>query len=215
MKHIAHIETPFDEKFAIPRQSGLTEIKGQVIFEEGYRSREAVRGLEAFSHIWLIWETSESITEEFVPTVRPPRLGGNVRMGVFATRSPFRPNPIGLSCVELESIEYDEKLGPVLHVIGPDLMNNTPIFDIKPYIPYSDSKPEAKDGFATRPEENLEVLFECEAGEEIKKDLIEILRLDPRPRYHEDGREYGFSYAGKEIRFIVENNTVTVKDISD
>ena len=214
MKHIAHIENSFDTKFGIPRQSGLTGLESRIVFEKEYSSPEAVRGLEEFSHIWLIWETSESITEEFSPTVRPPRFGGNVRVGVFATRSPFRPNPIGLSCVELVRIEADAKRGPVLVVKGADLMNMTPIYDIKPYVPYTDCRENASEGFATAPEENFEVVFECTVPEKIKKDLEEILCLDPRPRYHEEGREYGFSYGGYEIKFEVNNNTVAVKDIS-
>ena len=215
MKHIAHIENGFDSKFAVPRQAGLADTEGRIVFEKEYRDREAVRGLEGFSHIWIIWETSESITEEFSPTVRPPRFGGNTRMGVFATRSPFRPNPIGLSCVRLEEIDYDDSLGPVLKVRGSDLMNGTPIYDIKPYVPYADCKLDATEGYATRPDESLVVEFECEVPEQIKKDLKEILKLDPRPRYQEDGREYGFSYKGHEIKFYVEKDKVKVKDISD
>ena len=214
MKYIAHIENGFDEKFGIPRQAGLTDIESFIVFEEEYRNADAVRGLEGFSHIWIIWETSESKTETFSPTVRPPRLGGNVRMGVFATRSPFRPNPIGLSCVRLDGIKYDEKRGPVLRVLGADIMNGTPIYDIKPYVPYADCKTDAKEGFATPVQENMEIIFSCDVPKEIKKDLEEILRFDPRPRYHEDGREYGFSYAGYEIKFTAEGNKIKVKDIS-
>lgn len=214
MKHIAHIENGYDTKFGIPRQAGLAHISSRIVFEKEFRCADALRGLEGFSHIWLIWETSESITEEFSPTVRPPRLGGNERMGVFATRSPFRPNPIGLSCVKLLKIEQDGELGPVLYVEGADLMNKTPIYDIKPYVPYADCITDAREGFAAKPDENLEVIFECEADETIKKDLKEILRLDPRPRYHEDGREYGFSYNGYEVKFQAINKTIKVKDIS-
>lgn len=214
MKHIAHIENSFDTKFGIPRQAGLADTKARIVFEKEFRSEEAVRGLDQFSHIWLIWETSESITEEFSPTVRPPRFGGNIRLGVFATRSPFRPNPIGLSCVELTKVEIDRELGPVLYVKGADLMNGTPIYDIKPYVPYADCKTEASDGFAGYPQDKLTVCFECEVPEEIKKDLEEVLRLDPRPRYHEEGRIYAFSYAGHEVRFTVENGIAKVKDIS-
>ncbi len=215
MKTIAHIRTPFDTKFGIPRQSGVApEVRGEIVFEPPYQDSSAVRGLEGYSHIWLIWCFSESITEKWSPTVRPPRLGGNVRMGVFATRSPFRPNPIGLSCVELESIEYTHDRGAVLHVRGADLMDGTPIFDIKPYIAYADSHPDAKGGFTDDTAfERLRVVLP--EGNEIPDGLQSVLENDPRPRYHNDeSRVYGMQYAGYEVKFQVSGDTLTVLDIS-
>ncbi len=213
---IAHIRTDFPEKFGIPRQSGLSAAKGKIIFEKMYRSAQAVRGIENYSHLWILWEFSESIRDQWSPTVRPPRLGGNERVGVFATRSPFRPNPIGLSCVRLDGVEMSAEYGPVLYVTGADLMDKTPIYDIKPYLPYADAYPEAVGGFAEeRKNSRLEVLFseqcrEMFAQQELKV-LEEILSQDPRPSYQEDpNRVYGMAYAGREVKFKVENGTVLV-----
>lgn len=213
---IAHIRTDFPEKFGIPRQSGLAAAKGKIIFEKMYRSVQAVRGIENYSHLWILWEFSESIRDQWSPTVRPPRLGGNERVGVFATRSPFRPNPIGLSCVRLDGVEMSAEYGPVLYVTGADLMDKTPIYDIKPYLPYADAYPEAVGGFAEeRKSYRLEVVFseqcrEMFAQQELKV-LEEILSQDPRPSYQEDpNRVYGMAYAGREVKFKVENGTVLV-----
>lgn len=217
MKMIAHIRSDFDEKFGIPRQSGLVdELKAQIVFEPEYRVAEAVRGLEDFSHIWLIWQFSKAVRENWSPTVRPPRLGGNTRMGVFATRSPFRPNSIGLSCVKLERVELSPELGPVLHVSGADLLNGTPIFDIKPYTPYADCRPEATGGFTdTVPRLELAVDMSRELSAKLPADKVEslrgVLRNDPRPSYQNDPeRVYGFSFAGREIKFRVEDGTAHV-----
>jgi tRNA-Thr(GGU) m(6)t(6)A37 methyltransferase TsaA len=221
MKTIARIHTDFPTKFGIPRQSGIIDsLQGRIVFEPEYRNAEAVRGLEEFSHIWILWEFSEAVRDEWSPTVRPPRLGGNVRKGVFATRSPFRPNPIGLSSVKLESVEIDPKLGPVLHVSGADLMDGTPIYDIKPYIAYTDSHPDAVSGFASKPAEYLlKVVFpeallqkvpECQ-----RESLIAVLQHDPRPQYHDDPkRVYGMAFGGMEVKFKVEEGLLTVVGIS-
>ena len=220
MKIIARIHTDFPTKFGIPRQSGIIDsLKGRIVFEPEYRNAEAVRGLEEFSHIWLIWEFSEAVREDWSPTVRPPRLGGNVRKGVFATRSPFRPNPIGLSSVKLEKVEIDPKLGPVLHVSGADLMDGTPIYDIKPYIAYTDSHPEAVSGFASKPAEYLlEVDFSDtllqKVNPELRESLIEVLAHDPRPQYHDDPeRVYGMEFGGMEVKFKVDGMLLSVVDI--
>lgn len=217
MKVIAKIHTEFPTKFGIPRQSGIIEsLQGTIVFEPEYRNPDAVRGLEEFSHLWLIWEFSEAKRDEWSPTVRPPRLGGNVRKGVFATRSPFRPNPIGLSSVKLERIEFDPKLGPVLHVSGADLMDGTPIYDIKPYIAYTDSHPEAISGFASKPAEYLlEVDFPEELLEKVpesqRESLIAVLAHDPRPQYQDDpDRIYGLSFTNMEIKFKVNGMRLTV-----
>ena len=221
MKPIARIHTDFPTKFGIPRQSGIIDsLQGRIVFEPEYRNAEAVRGLEEFSHIWLIWEFSEAVRDSWSPTVRPPRLGGNVRKGVFATRSPFRPNPIGLSSVKLERVEIDPKLGPILLVSGADLMDGTPIYDIKPYIAYTDSHPDAVSGFASKPAEYLlEVVFpeallqkvpECQ-----RESLIAVLQHDPRPQYHDDPkRVYGMAFGGMEVKFKVEEGLLTVVGIS-
>ena len=221
MNIIAHIETDFPTKFGIPRQSGIIEsLKGRVVFEPEYRNPEAMRGLEEFSHIWLIWEFSEAVRDKWSPTVRPPRLGGNVRKGVFATRSPFRPNPIGLSSVKLEKIEIDPKLGPVLYVTGADLMDGTPIYDIKPYIAYTDSHPEAVSGFASKPAEYLlEVEFPddllMKVKPELRESLIEVLAHDPRPQYQADPeRVYGMAFGGMEVKFRVENKQLIVLEVN-
>ena len=208
-------------KFGIPRQSGIIEsLRGTIVFETEYRNPDAVRGLEEFSHLWLIWEFSEAKRDEWSPTVRPPRLGGNVRKGVFATRSPFRPNPIGLSSVKLEKIEMDPKLGPVLHVGGADLMDGTPIYDIKPYIAYTDSHPEAISGFATKP---AEYLLTVDFPEELlnkvpesqRKSLIAVLEHDPRPQYQDDPeRVYGMAFGNLEVKFKVDHTTLSVSDIN-
>ena len=220
---IAHIYTEFPEKFGIPRQSGLaSSLCGRIVFEPAYRNPEALRGLEAFSHIWLIWEFSANrrTAGQWQPTVRPPRLGGNTHMGVFATRSPFRPNPLGLSCVKIHSVELSTPDGPVVNVLGADLMDGTPIYDIKPYIRYADSRPEAVCGYVDQLEErSLKVVFPSElsakiADTEVIPALVETLRLDPRPSYHDDPqREYGLSFAGYNIRFHVSGNVLEVADV--
>ena len=216
MKIIARIRTPFKTKFGIPRQSGVAaDVKGEIVFEPDYREAEAVRGLEGFSHIWLIWCFSEAVSDKWSPTVRPPRLGGNVRMGVFATRSPFRPNPIGLSAVKLERIEYTADRGPVLYVRGADLMDGTPIFDIKPYVAYADSHPDASGGFTDTAEfKKLRVELSGGVTEPLPEGLIEVLENDPRPRYHDDPeRVYGMEYGGCEVKFCVRGNILTVIEI--
>lgn len=220
MKIIAKIKTEFPTKFGIPRQSGIIEsLQATIVFEPEYRIFEAVRGLEEFSHLWLIWEFSEAKRDTWSPTVRPPRLGGNVRKGVFATRSPFRPNPIGLSSVKLERIEIDTKLGPVLHVSGADLMDGTPIYDIKPYIAYTDSHPEAISGFASKPAEYLlEVVFPEELLQKVpethRKSLIAVLEHDPRPQYQDDPeRVYGMAFGNMEVRFKVIDLQLIVLEI--
>ena len=220
MEIIAHIYTDFRTKFGLPRQSGLVkEITGKIVFEKQYSISEAFKELEKFSHIWLIWQFSEAIKESWRPTVRPPLLGGNKRIGVFATRSPFRPNSIGLSCVKLEKIEYDKELGTVLYVSGCDLMNGTPIYDIKPYLPYCDSIPDATGGFTeTLGERKLEVNISDDllgrVPEEKQSELIGVLEGDPRPSYQNDpDREYGFIFADFEIGFKVCDKVLTVSRI--
>lgn len=223
IKPIAFIRTEFPEKFGVPRQSGLARnLKGRIIFEPEYRNPDALRGLDGFSHIWLIWEFSANrTTSPWQPTVRPPRLGGNAHMGVFATRSPFRPNPLGLSCVKIHSVELSTPDGPVVNVLGADLMDGTPIYDIKPYIRYADSRPEAVCGYVDALEErSLKVVFPSElsakiADTEVIPALVETLRLDPRPSYHDDPqREYGLSFAGHNIRFHVSGNVLEVTDVA-
>ena len=220
MRYIARIRTDFQEKFGIPRQSGLVpETKGTIVFEPEFRSDDALRGMEGFSHLWLIWEFSKAVRAEWSPTVRPPRLGGNVRMGVFATRSPFRPNPIGLSVVKLEVIRKGTPEGTVLIVSGADLLDGTPIYDIKPYVPYSDSIPEALGGFASAaPDAALEVEIPDALLAEIPADKLAALRAvlaqDPRPRYQDDPeRVYGFRFASMEIRFSVRDRKLTILSI--
>lgn len=218
---IAHIHTSFPEKFGIPRQSGLAaSLRGKVVFSPEYRNPDCLRGLEGFSHIWLIWEFSANIRQGWQPTVRPPRLGGNEHMGVFATRSPFRPNALGLSCVEVESIELVSDIGPVINVRGADLMDGTPIYDIKPYISYSDSHPDAVCGYVDAlAERHLEVyvpeallVLLDEAG--IYESLVETLALDPRPSYHDDPeRVYGMTFSGYNVRFCVEGNLLRVSEV--
>ena len=222
IRPIAHIRTAFAEKFGVPRQSGLAKhLRGKIIFEKEFRNPDALRGLEGFSHLWLIWEFSANRKANVQSiTVRPPRLGGNVQMGVFATRSPFRPNPLGLSCVKIAGIELNTSEGPVIEVSGADLMDGTPIYDIKPYIRYADARPEAVCGYVdTLQERCLKVVLPKELSEKIGDkslipSLIETLQLDPRPSYHvAPDREYGMSFAGYNIRFNVSDDTLTVNAI--
>lgn len=217
MKIIAHIHNAFSTKFGLPRQSGLVkELRSTIVFEPAYRNPDALRGLEGYSHLWLIWQFHKAQRDDWSPTVRPPRLGGNVRMGVFATRSPFRPNAIGLSCVKLEGMEQTKQNGVILHVSGADLMDGTPIYDIKPYLPYVDSIPDAKGGFAAEHEnDHVEVIFPEQwlkrIPETMQEGLIGILRQDPRPAYQNDpDRVYGFSYGTYEIHFTVRDGVLTV-----
>ena len=220
MTPIAHIRSDFSSKFGVPRQSGLIEsLESLVIFEPEYRNPDALRGLEGFSHIWLLWVFDRAVRPGWSPTVRPPRLGGNARLGVFATRSPFRPNPIALSAVTLAGIEETRERGTILRVRGADLMDGTPVLDIKPYLPYADCRPEARGGFAAAPAgETLEVCIPPEELEKVpperRESLRAVLALDPRPRYQEDPeRVYGFGFAGLEVRFSVEGNRLRVREI--
>lgn len=218
---IAHIHTDFPKKFGIPRQSGLVQgLEGMIVFQPEYREPEALRGIEGFSYLWLIWQFSQSICKEWSPTVRPPRLGGNKRVGVFASRSPFRPNSLGLSCVKLESVNlHHPDLGPVIYVSGIDLMDGTPIFDIKPYVSHGDSRPEAKGGFSAQVKDyELEVEFPKRwlqlIPEEKRTPLIQVLAQDPRPAYQKDPkRTYGFVFAGMEIKFTVEGKMLRVEKV--
>ncbi len=217
---IARIHTDFPTKFGIPRQSGLIEdLKAEIVFEPEFRNPDALRGIEEFSHIWLIWEFSEAVRKDWSPTVRPPRLGGNKRMGVFATRSPFRPNAIGLSCVTLDSVELDTDRGPVLHVSGADLMDGTPIYDIKPYLPFADSHPEASGGYTDITKEyGLKVMIPEEVlqkvNEKKRNALRAVLAHDPRPSYQNDpDRIYGMEFAGYEVKFRVEEDVLSVTEI--
>ena len=220
MKPVARIRSDFPTKFGIPRQAGLVEaLSATVVFEPEFRDPEALRGIEDFSHLWLIWEFSAAKRDSWSPTVRPPRLGGNTRMGVFATRSPFRPNPIGLSCVRLLGVEHTHDAGTVLHVAGADLMDGTPIFDITPYIPYADCHPDATEGF-TAPGQDylLEVDIPQRLLARIPEDRREalkgVLAQDPRPSYQRDPeRVYGFGFAGLEVRFTVRDGVLLVQDI--
>ena len=221
IRPIAHLRCDLPEKFGIPRQAGIVEaLEGLVVFEPEYREPEALRGLEGFSHIWLIWQFSRAVREGWSPTVRPPRLGGNARMGVFATRAPFRPNALGLSCVRLLGIEQTADEGPVLRVAGADLMDGTPIFDVKPYLPYADSHPEASGGFAPDSGAKLQVRYAPGALDQIpegKRDaLTGILENDPRPRYQADPeRVYGLSFAGKQVKFRVDGECLTVIKVEE
>jgi tRNA-Thr(GGU) m(6)t(6)A37 methyltransferase TsaA len=221
---IAYFRSPFGTKFGIPRQAGLVEgLRGRIVFEPGFRSAEAIRGLEGFDYIWLVWGFSENTRSSFKATVRPPRLGGNERVGVFASRSPFRPNSLGLSSVRLDSIDLDAKgpdgkpVGPVLEVLGADLMDGTPIYDIKPYVEYSDSHPGVRSGFVdSRSWESLEVVFlEGCVNPGIDLDVLRsVLELDPRPGYHDDpDKTYGMTFEGFDIRFKVEGKTLFVTGI--
>ena len=216
---IAYIRTEFPEKFGIPRQSGLADnLQARIVFEPEYRNPDALRGLLGFSHIWLIWEFSANRQAQWQPTVRPPRLGGNEHMGVFATRSPFRPNPLGLSCVKIDSIEQDPVDGPVILVCGADLMDGTPIYDIKPYIRYADSVPEAVCGYVDNLDESrLQVILPEMLADKIgqaSEALLQVLSLDPRPSYHDDpARIYGMSFAGHNVKFTVSQGVLTVVQI--
>ena len=216
IRPIAHIRTDFPEKFGIPRQAGIAEeLRGEVVFEPEYRAEEALRGLEEFSHIWLIWGFSENEGRDWSPTVRPPRLGGNNRVGVFASRSPFRPNGLGLSCVRLLSLRKDPVLGTTLLVAGADMVDGTPVYDIKPYLPYADSVPDASGGFAPDAGRTLQVRCAPEllsaVPEEKREALLSVLAHDPRPRYQNDpDRVYGMAFAGLEIRFQADDGTLTV-----
>ena len=214
---IAHFRSPMKSKFGIPRQSGLvSELTGSIVFESAYRQMEAVRGLEDFDYLWLIWEFSENSEAKKTLTVRPPRLGGNKRMGVFATRSPFRPNNLGLSCVRIDRIEEDPQLGPVIYVRGADLMDGTPIFDVKPYVTYADSHPEARSGFVDEKDwQELEVdvpeVIRAKFTTEELTSLRKVLALDPRPRYQDDPeRVYGMPFGDYDIRFKVVGRLLTV-----
>ncbi|MBQ7341147.1 MAG: tRNA (N6-threonylcarbamoyladenosine(37)-N6)-methyltransferase TrmO [Oscillospiraceae bacterium] len=220
VKAIAYMRSDFPTKFGIPRQSGLVEeLRSTIVFEPEFRNPDALRGIEGYSHLWLIWQFSEAVQESWSPTVRPPRLGGNTRMGVFATRSPFRPNSLGLSCVKLLGVEQTPEHGTVLHVAGADLMDGTPIFDIKPYIPYGDAHPEAAGGFTdTADDFLLNVDFPAELltllPEEKQSAALGVLSHDPRPSYQrKPGRVYGLSFAGFDIRFTVEEATLHVVEV--
>ena len=221
LKVIAHIHTAFPTKFGIPRQSGLVDsLRGEVIFTPEYRSADAVRGLEDFSHIWLVWQFSGAVRDSWSPTVRPPRLGGNTRMGVFATRSPFRPNALGLSSVKLLKVEPNTPQGPVLTVGGADLLDGTPIFDIKPYLPYVDAHPDARGGFTdTTKEYALQVecpdTLLCKVPEEKRTALLGVLKNDPRPAYqHDPERVYALDFGGNNVKFTVAGDVLTVTEIS-
>ena len=219
LKIIAHIRTDFPEKFGVPRQSGLVkELTGRIVFEPEYRNMDALRGITDYDYLWLLWQFEGVERETWSPTVRPPRLGGEIHMGVFATRSPFRPNPIGLSSVKLEAVERTKE-GPVLVVSGIDLRDHTPIYDIKPYLPYVDSHADARGGFAAeRAGYSLEVEFPIDLLEKIPKQkrdaVMEVLKQDPRPAYHEDEyRAYGMAFAGFNVRFRVANGVLTVFEV--
>lgn len=219
MKIIGHIETDFSTKFGLPRQSGLCDaLTGRIVLLPEYRREEAFRGIEEFSHIWLLWLFSEAEREDWSPTVRPPRLGGNRRMGVFSTRSPFRPNNIGLSCVKLDRIEYEND-GPVLYISGIDMMNGTPVIDIKPYVPVVDCRPDATDGFTKYTKDYaIDVEFSDELlaklPENKREGALQMLSQDPRPAYIDDKKRiFGVTYAGYDIRFTVNGNLLTVCDV--
>lgn len=220
MDVIAVMHSDFPTKFGIPRQSGLAEaLQSTIVFEPAYRNPEALQGIEGFSHLWILWQFSQAVRQDWSPTVRPPRLGGNTRMGVFATRSPFRPNAIGLSCVRLLSVEHTQDMGTVLHIGGADLMDGTPILDIKPYIPYCDAHPEAMGGFT---QDAGDFILEVDFPENLKQRLpaekqeaiCQVLSHDPRPSYQKDSdRVYGLSFAGHDIRFTVKDKVLTVVDV--
>ena len=219
MQVIARVHTPFAEKFGVPRQSGLAPTAGRIVFEPPYRNPDALRGIEGFSHLWLVWIFDRAERETWSPTVRPPRLGGNARMGVFATRSPFRPNPIGLSCVQLKKVEWETPDGPVLHIQGADLVDGTPLLDIKPYLPYCDAKPDAAGGFTDALGGAL-LTVECAGAllerlpPEVRSGLLAVLANDPRPRYQNDPqRVYGLTYAGHNVKFRVEGDALLVEGI--
>lgn len=221
IKPIAHMKSDFPTKFGIPRQSGLVdELRSTIVFAPEFRNEEALRGLDGFSHIWIIWQFSEAVQNEWSPTVRPPRLGGNQRMGVFSTRSPFRPNSLGLSCVRILSIEKTENQGTVIHVAGADLMDGTPIFDIKPYVPYSDCHPDATGGFTASAgafilEVSIPDVLLNKVDADKREALIGVLSHDPRPSYQKDtDRIYGLSFANYNIRFTVKDKRLTVVEIN-
>jgi len=220
IKAIARIYTEFKEKFGIPRQSGITDSSiGKIVFEPEYRRKEALREIEEYSHLWLIWEFSKAKREKWSATVRPPRLGGNKKVGVFATRSPFRPNPLGLSSVKLVGVSEDKELGPILFVSGADILDGTPIYDIKPYLAYTDSHPDAKCGFSdTVRDYSLDVKIDSDVLSVVKEEhrdtLMKMLAHDPRPAYKDDADyEYGMKFAEYEIFFKVKKNTLTVTKI--
>ena len=221
IKVIARIRSDFPEKFGIPRQSGLVpELRAKIVFEPEYRNADALRGIEGFSHLWLIWQFSAAVRDTWSPTVRPPRLGGNERMGVFATRSPFRPNAIGLSCVKLEGVAQEDGLGSVLIVSGADLMDGTPIYDIKPYLPYADAHPEARGGFAPAAKETIRVECAPELLESVperqRAALLGVLAQDPRPQYQDDPvRVYGMSFGGWDVKFRVRSGTLEVVSLAE
>ena len=221
MKVIARIHSDFPEKFGIPRQSGLVPaLRAKIVFEAEYRNPDALRGIEGFSHLWLIWQFSAAVRDTWSPTVRPPRLGGNERVGVFATRSPFRPNAIGLSCVKLEGVRHEDGLGDVLIVSGADLMDGTPIYDIKPYLPYADAHPEALGGFAPSPKETIEVKSPPELLQKLpegrREALLGVLAQDPRPQYQNDPeRVYGMSFGGWDVKFRVKDGVLTVLSLAE
>ena len=220
LKTVARIHSDFPAKFGIPRQAGIVrELSALVVFEPEYRNADALRGLEGFSHIWLIWQFDRALREGWSPTVLPPKLGGKTRVGVFATRSPFRPNSIGLSSVRLTGVELQTKDGPILHVAGADLVDGTPIFDIKPYLPYADAHPDAIDGFeGKRHAEPLRVVFppelEAKIPPEKREGLRQALACGPIPGYqHDPTRRYGFNFCGRDVRFTIEDGTLTVVEI--
>lgn len=219
MKIIGRVMTGFAEKFGVPRQSGIVNTRAKIIFEPEYRNPDAFRGIEGYSHLWVVWMFSEAVREKWSPTVRPPRLGGNKRVGVFATRSPFRPNPIGLSSVKLERLELSREYGPVLHISGADMVNGTPVFDIKPYLAYTDSHPEALGGFTDSvARETLSIVFpeelRAKLSEEDAAELTAILAHDPRPSYQNDPeRIYGMDYGGVSVRFSVDGRVLTVRGL--
>lgn len=219
MDIIARIHTDFPTKFGLPRQSGLASLPGEIVFEPEFRNPDCIRGMESWSHLWLIWQFDRAIASGWAPTVAPPKLGGKERVGVFATRSPFRPNFMGLSCVRLERVEAHTPKGPILHISGADLADGTPILDIKPYLPYADSIPEALDAFSGRRQDRLlQVIFPEKWLQMIPEDkreaLLRVLALDTRPGYQDDPhRRYGFNYAGFDVRFTVAEGVLTVVEV--
>lgn len=216
MKPVAYFRSPFSSKFGIPRQAGVVaDVRGCIVLDKEYRTADAVRGMEEFDYLWLIWGFSANKHCAKGVTVRPPRLGGNKQMGVFATRSPFRPNPIGLSSVRIDHIDYGCPDAPVIHVLGADLMDGTPIYDIKPYIPYTDAHPEARGGFTDTTEwQPLEVVVPEELQPNVSEQLLKILAQDPRPHYHNDPtRIYGMPFDGKDVRFRVDGKVLTIVEI--
>ncbi len=220
IKAIAHIENDFTEKFGIPRQSGLADVISKIVFEPEYRVKEAFRGIEEYSHLWILWQFSKAVREEWSPTVRPPRLGGNTRMGVFATRSPFRPNSIGMSSVKLIKIDYECENAPVLYVSGADILNGTPVFDVKPYLAYTDSHPDASDGFALSSREAvLKVDFPPQLLELIpeskRESLVSVLAQDPRPQYQNSpDKIYAMQFGGFDVSFNVNGDKLTVTAVN-